>query len=149
MDMEKQKIILNQMLDLGGLATKYNFYSSRAKTLLGSLVHTRKAFYELESKKLIQPLSTITKVRNLCQEQFYAITRLGAKYVDRTKEHKWKGGPKSPYNIMHESMVRDVALAFLRNYPQYVFDILYNECFSGLRPDLVVKMKRSKKDTKK
>ena len=138
--MEKPKIILNQMLDLGGLATKNNFYSPQAKTILGALVHTRKAFDELEQQKLIQPLSTITNVRNLCNEQFYAITRLGAKYVDRTKEHVWKGGPKSPYNIMHESMVRDVALSFLRNYPDYIFEIKYNERYSTLRPDLVIKM---------
>jgi hypothetical protein len=138
--MDKHKTILNQMLDLGGLATKNNFYSPHAKTILGALVHTRKAFDELEKLKLIQPLSTITKVRNLSQEQFFAITRLGAKYVDRTQEHVWKGGPKSPYNIMHESMVRDVALSFLRNYPDYIFEIKYNERYSILRPDLVVKM---------
>lgn len=138
--MEKHKIILNQMLDLGGIATKNNFYSPEAKTVLGALVHSRKVFDELEKEKLIQPLSTITRVRNLCQEQFFAITRLGAKYVDRTTEHVWKGGPKSPYNIMHESMVRDVALSFLRNYPDYIFEIKYNERYSVLRPDLVVKM---------
>lgn len=138
--MEKYKVILNQLLDLGGLATKNNFYSPEAKTVQGSLVYTRKAFTELERLKFIVPLPTITKVRNLCQERFYAITKLGARHVDRVKEYKWRGGPKSPFNIMHESMVRDIGLAFLRNYPSFSFELKYNDSYQGLRPDIVIKM---------
>ena len=138
--MDKLKIILNQMLDLGGIATKNNFYSPDAKTILGALVNTRKAFDELEKQKLVQPISTITKVRNLCQEQFFSISRLGSKFVGRTKEYKWKGSTKSPYNIMHESMIRDIALSFLRFYNQFIFEIQYHQNFSILRPDLFIKM---------
>ena len=107
---------------------------------MGALVYTRKIFDELETEKLIQPLSTVTRVRNLVQEQFYAITYLGAKYVGRENDYKWRGGPKSPYNVMHESMIRDVALSFLRNYPDYVFDINYNFSYEGLKPDIVIRM---------
>jgi hypothetical protein len=138
--MNKNKIILNQLLDLGGLATKNNFYSPDADTLLGSLIHTRKIFSELAKNKLIVGLPTVTRVRNMCQEQFFAITRLGAKYVDRECDYKWRSIPKSPYNIMHESMVRDVGLAFLRLYPEYDISISYNSRISSLRPDLLVRM---------
>ncbi|OGU39024.1 MAG: hypothetical protein A2X61_00810 [Ignavibacteria bacterium GWB2_35_12] len=138
--MDKPKLILNQMLDLGGIATKNNFFSPEAKTILGALVHTRKAFNELENQKLIKPINTITKVRNLCQEQFFSISRLGSQFVGRTKEYKWKGATKSPYNIMHESMIRDIALGFLRFYHQFIFEIQYHQSFTNLRPDLFIKM---------
>ncbi|MBI5325618.1 MAG: hypothetical protein HZB41_10180 [Ignavibacteriae bacterium] len=138
--MDKFKLILNQMLDLGGIATKNNFYSPNAITILGALVNTRKAFEELEKQKLIQPINTITKVRNLCQEQFFSISRLGSQYVGRAKEFKWKGSTKSPYNIMHESMIRDIGLGFLRFYNQFIIEIHYHQNFSILRPDLLIKM---------
>jgi hypothetical protein len=139
--MNKYKIILNQLLDLGGLATKNNFYSPEASSRLGALINTRKVFSELAKNKLIIALPTITRVRNLCQEQFFAITRLGAKYVNRIQDYKWRGSPKSPYNIWHESMVRDVGLSFLRNFPDFEFSINYNEMIDSIRPDLTIRMK--------
>jgi protein involved in plasmid replication-relaxation len=146
--MNKYKIILNHLLDLGGLATKNNFYSPEATTLLGALIHTRKVFSELTKNKLIVALPTITRVRNLCQEQFFAITRLGAKFVDREIDYKWRSIPKSPYNIMHESMVRDVGLGFMRNFPEYEFNINCNEKIESIRPDLTIRMKNQNTNKK-
>ncbi len=139
--MNKHKKILNQFLELGGIATQNNFYSPNASTLAGALVDVRRIFKELKRQNLIKPLPTITRVRNLSQEQFWYITKLGAKYVDRQEDYKWKGTPKSPYNIMHESMIRDIALSFLRSYPKYGIEIDYNAGFEGIRPDMIIRMK--------
>ena len=138
--MDMKKTVLNQLIDLGGIATKNNFYSESAKNVKSALVNARKVFNELERLGLIKALPTITRVRNKAQEQFYAITKPGARYIGRTSEYRWRGEPRSPNNVMHESMVRDVALAFLRNYPDFTFEFRYDSCFDGLRPDITIKM---------
>ena len=77
----------------------------------------------------------------MTQEQFFAITRLGAKHIDRVDEYVWRNVPKSPMNIMHESMVRDVGLSFLRYFTDYEISITYNRKIFSIRPDLFVLMK--------
>jgi hypothetical protein len=58
--MPNNKLILEHLLDIGGLATLNNFYSTNAKTYLGSfLYNTRKKFRLLLDYELIKEIPTV------------------------------------------------------------------------------------------
>ena len=135
--MPNNKLILEQLLDIGGLATLNNFYSTDAKTYLGSLYNTRKKFKLLLDNELIKEIPTVGKTRFPTNEVFYCITKKGADFIGR-QEYKYKGYPKSPYNIMHESMKFDFALAWLNFYGSRNTEIRYNQRFSSLMPDITI-----------
>lgn len=137
--MLNNKNILEQMLEIGGIATLNNFYSTEAKTYLGSLYNVRKKFKLFLDNELIKEVPTIGKTRFPANEVFYCITKKGANFIGR-QDYKYKGYPKSPNNIMHESMKFDIALAFLRLYPNALMSFRYDYSFYGLRPDVVIKI---------
>ena len=68
--MPNNKLILEQLLDIGGLATLNNFYSTDAKTYLGSLYNTRKKFKLLLDNELIKEIPTVGKTRFPANEVF-------------------------------------------------------------------------------
>lgn len=142
--MNSHKILLNQLLDIGGVATLNNFYSCKAKTFKGSLLYTRKLFKSYLEDGLIEKIPTIGRPANKARELFYCLTKKGADYIGRTNEYKYRKNPRSPANVMHESMKFDIALAFLRLYPRLVFTFRYDFCLYGIRPDILIKVEGSK-----
>lgn len=138
--MNRKKLALNHLLDIGGIATLNNLYSPTAQSPKGGLLGSRKLIKGFLSDGLIEKLPTIGKPANKAHEVFYCLTRKGAQYIGRVEEYKYKKYPKSPYNVMHESMKFDIALAFLRLYPFTKFSFRYDANLFGVRPDILVRM---------
>lgn len=134
-----RKTALNQILDIGGMATINNMFAYKAKTPDGIFISPHRLFKEMLQEDLIRKLPTITKLRNTRQETFYTLTGKGASFVGRRDSHRSRD-PKSPQNVMHESMKFDILLSLIRFYPDYVVKIIYDKSYSGLRPDATIKM---------
>lgn len=81
--MTNNKLILEHLLDIGGLATMNKFYSPEAKIYLGSLYNTRKVFKVLLDNELIKEIPTVGKTRFPANESFYCITKKGADFIGR------------------------------------------------------------------
>jgi len=137
--MTNRKLFLNQMLDIGGIASIHNFYSPEALTYKGSLLQADKYFKEWLKIGIIREVPFDQRIRNKRREVFYCLTPKGADSIGRKSEYKYKD-PKALNNALHESAKFDTALAFLRNYPDHIINIDYTKSYSGLRPDLVVTM---------
>lgn len=86
-------------------------------------------------------LDPVINIRNTRQEVFFMVTKKGALYRNRPDDYHWRD-VKSPYNVMHESMVRDVALSFYRNYPDFDIKVSFNEVFGKVKPDITVRMSK-------
>ena len=138
--MTNRKLLLNHLLDIGGVATLNNLYSPEAKTYKGSSLQARKSFKFYLEHSLIEQIPSIGKVRNRSHEVYYCLTMKGARFIGRPDEYKYKKYRKSPNNVMHESMKFDIALAFLRLYPNVKFSFRYDVSFYGVRPDIVVRV---------
>lgn len=138
--MNRKKLALNHLLEIGGVATLNNLYSPTAQSPKGGLLGSRKLIKSFLSDGLIEKIEPIGKPANKCHEVFYCLTRKGAQYIGRAGEYKYRKNPKSPYNVMHESMKFDVALAFLRSYPFCKFSFRYDVSMFGVRPDIFVQM---------
>jgi len=138
--MTSRKLLLNHLLDIGGVATLNNFYSPAAKTYKGGLLFTRKLFKSYLQDGLIEKIEPIGNPANKAREVFYCLTKKGADYIGRSSEYKYRKYPRSPANAMHESMKFDVALAFLRLYPHAKFTFRYDSSFYGVRPDIVIRI---------
>jgi len=141
--MTNRKLLLNNLLDIGGVATLNNFYSPIAKTHKGGLLFTRKLFSSYLEDRLIEKIDPIGKPANKAREVFYCLTKKGAAYIGRSDEYKYKKYPRSPYNALHESMKFDVALSFLRLYPNKKFTFRYDSSFYGVRPDILIRIESS------
>lgn len=138
--MNTRSLYLNRLLDIGGIATLNNFFSPLAKTPQGSLLFARKVFQFYLQEKLIYKIDPIGKPANKAHEVFYCLTKKGADFIGRANEYKYKKYQKSPYNIQHESMKYDIALAFLRLYPGKKFTFRYDSSFYGVRPDILIRI---------
>lgn len=138
--MNHSKLLLNHLLDIGGVATLNNFYSPKATTHKGGLLYTRKLFKSYIQDDFIEKIESIGKPANKAREVFYCLTKKGADFIGRPEEYKYRKYPRSPANIMHESMKFDTALAFLRLYPSYKFTFHYDSSFYGVRPDIFVRI---------
>jgi len=138
--MTTRKQLINNLLDIGGVATLNNLYSPTAKTYKGSLLFTRKLFKEYIAENLIERIDPIGKPFNKSREVFYCLTKKGAKYIGRTDEYKYKKYQKSPHNVMHESMKYDVALSFLKNFPHKKLTFRYDSSFYGVLPDILIRI---------
>lgn len=146
--MTTRKLLLNNLLDIGGVATLNNLYSRSATTYKGSLLFTRKLFKEYLAEGLIEKIEPIGKPMNKSREVFYCLTKKGAKYIGRVDEYKYKKYQKSPNNVMHESMKFDVALSFLRLFPQTKFTFRYDSTFYGVQPDILIRIEsNNRKDS--
>jgi hypothetical protein len=133
-------MLLNNLLDIGGVATLNNLYSPTANSYKGSLLFTRKLFKDYVAEELIERIDPIGKPINKSREVFYCLTKKGAKYIGRTDEYKYKKYQKSPNNMMHESMKFDVALSFLRLFPNHKFTFRYDSSFYGVQPDILIRI---------
>lgn len=141
--MDTRKLLLNNLMDIGGVATLNNFYSSQAKTLKGGLLFTRKLFKSYVYDGLIEKIAPIGKPANKAREVFYCLTMKGARFIGRADEYRYKKYQRSPYNIMHESMKFDIALSFLRLFPHKRFTFRYDSSFYGVRPDILIRLESS------
>ena len=141
--MTTRKLLLNNLLDIGGVATLNNLYSQGAKTFKGGLLYTRKLFKSYLQDGLIEKIEPIGRPPNKAREVFYCLTKKGADYIGRSDEYKYRKYTRSPANIMHESMKFDIALAFLRLYPNYKFSFRYDSSFYGVRPDILIRIENS------
>lgn len=138
--MKTRKLVLNQLLDIGGVATLNNFYSPSAKSFQGGLLYTRKLFKLYVQEGLIERIEPIGKPANKVREVFYCLTKKGADYIGRSDEYRYKKYPRSPFNVLHESMKFDFALAFLRLFPGRKFTFRYDSSFYGVRPDILIRI---------
>lgn len=138
--MTNQKLVLNNLLDIGGIATLNNLYSPFAKTHKGSLLYTRKLFKTYLSEGLIEKIEPIVRPGNKCTEVFYCLSKRGANYIGRSEEYKYKKYQKSPNNVMHESAKFDIALSFLRLFPHLKLTFRYDASFYGVRPDIFIRI---------
>ena len=138
--MTTRKLLLNHLLDIGGIATMNNFYSHEAKTHKGGLLFTRKLIKSYLHDGLIEKIEPIGKPQNKSREIFYCLTKKGADYIGRPEEYRYRKYKKSPNNIMHESMKFDVALSFLRRFPVFKLSFRYDSSFYGIRPDILIRI---------
>lgn len=138
--MTTRKLLLNNLLDIGGVATLNNLYSPQAKTHKGGLLFTRKLFKSYQQDGLLEKIEPIGKPANKAREVFYCLTKKGAAYIGRTDEYRYKKYQRSPNNVMHESMKFDVALAYLRLYPNKKFTFRYDSSLYGIRPDILIRI---------
>jgi hypothetical protein len=141
--MTTRKLLLNHLLEIGGVATLNNLYSPQAKTYKGGLLFTRNLFKSYLTDGLIERIEPIGKPINKSREVFYCLTKKGANYIGRTDEYTYKKYLKSPHNVMHESMKFDVALSFLRLFPHCKFTFRYDSSFYGIRPDILIRIESS------
>jgi hypothetical protein len=138
--MTTRKLLLNNLLDIGGVATLNNLYSCKAKTFKGGLLYARKLFKSYLQDGLIEKIDSIGMPANKAREVFYCLSKKGADYIGRSDEYKYRKYTRSPTNAMHESMKFDIALAFMRLYPHLKFSFKYNSSFYGVRPDILIKI---------
>jgi len=138
--MQVRKQLLNNLLDIGGVATLNNLYSPDAQTYKGGLLYTRKLFKSYTEEGLIEKIDPIGRPINKCREVFYCLTKNGARYIGRVDEYKYKKIQKSPHNIMHESMKFDVALSMVRLFPHCTFTFRYDSSFYGVMPDILIRI---------
>lgn len=136
--MNRKKLVLNHLLEIGGVATLNNLFSPKAASSKGGLLGPRKLIKSFLSDGLVEKIQPIGKPSNKCHEVFYCLTKKGAHYVGRPGEYRYRKYQKSPHNVMHESMKFDFALALLRLYPSLKFSFRYDSSFFGVRPDILV-----------
>ncbi|MBX7047315.1 MAG: hypothetical protein K1X86_15905 [Ignavibacteria bacterium] len=141
--MTTRKLLLNNILDIGGVATLHNLYSPQANTYKGGLLFTRKLFKSYIEDGLLEKIEPIGRPMNKSREVFYCLTKNGARYIGRTDEYKYKKYQKSPHNVMHESMKFDVALSFLRLYQHSKFTFRYDSSFYGVQPDILIRIENT------
>jgi hypothetical protein len=132
--------LLNNLLDIGGVATLNNLYSPNAKTYKGGLLFTRKLVKSYLEDGLLEKIEPIGKPANKAREVFYCLTKKGASYIGRADEYKYRKYPRSPTNVMHESMKFDVAISMLRLFPHKKFTFRYDSSYYGVRPDILVRI---------
>lgn len=135
----QQHNILHELLSVQ-FANIYNLFSYTADTLDGSLLFVTRKIKEYQKAGLVKQVPFDLKPRNKRQQFFYCVTKKGAKSIDRGDDFKQEI-TKSIEMALHESMKIDVALSFLRNYPEYEFSFDYKADLGGLRPDILVRAK--------
>jgi hypothetical protein len=131
--------ILDQLITLQ-YATANNFYSPRAKNPLGAVLNARKHFAFLEKQGYIRRLPLDEKPKNKMRETFYQVTAKGAHRADRRLEYRYKEY-KAITNVKHESMKIDVAMSFLRGWPDWLINFDYKRSIAGKAPDIFVTMR--------
>ena len=133
----KRTQILN-WLGLVKYANPTNFYYNRANTR-DAIYNASKIFNALEKDNLIQRVqfNEDRPVRKF--EQFYSLTRKGARSIDFENEYKYVE-IKSIFNLNHESSKIDIATSFLKLYPNWEIHFDYNAIICGVRPDIIIRM---------
>jgi hypothetical protein len=117
-----------------------NLASYSSKTYSGSLLQVSIDVKKYLEAGWIQQIPFDLKPREKRKQYFYFVTREGAKVIDRLEDYKQKI-TKSLNNAEHESMKFDIALSFIRNYPDYEFSFDYKADLGGLKPDILIRAK--------
>jgi len=124
-------------------ANPINLFSYLADTSKGSVRQVNIKIEEYLKSGYINPIPFDGKPINENYKswgQFYYLTKTGSQVIDRVNEYRQKVS-KSSNSLEHESMKIDVALSFIRNYPEYEFSFNYKADFKGIRPDILVNAK--------
>jgi hypothetical protein len=79
--MTTRQLLLNNLLDIGGVATLNNLYSREAKTFKGGLLYTRKLFKSYLQDGLIEKIEPIGKPANKVREVFYCLIKKDVDYI--------------------------------------------------------------------
>jgi len=121
--MTSKKKLLNDLLDIGGVATLNNLYQPSAKTYKGAMKRVRINKDLWLNEKLVEVLLPYPSFRSEfpAREVFYGITKKGAKFIDREEDFTNRKVGKSAdlENTMHESAKFDICLSFVRLFPKY------------------------------
>lgn len=123
-------------------ATINNLYSYNGKTYKGSVLQADKDIKKFLKAGWVAQIPFDVKPRSKRQQYFYYVTRKGAKAIDREEDFKQKF-TKALNNAEHESAKIDIALSFVRNFPDYEFDFNYKADLDKLRPDILIKAKNA------
>jgi hypothetical protein len=122
-----------------------NLFSYEAKSYKGALLQVNKDIKKYLKAGWVQQIPFDIKPREKRKQFFYFVTREGTKVIDRLEDYKQKI-TKSLNNAEHESMKFDMALSFIRNFPDYDFEFDYKADLGGLKPDILVKAKNINND---
>jgi len=133
----KKQQILN-WLGIVRYANPTNFYFPRANTR-DAIYNVSKVFNALEKEKLIQRVAFNEDRAVRKFEQFHSLTKKGAMSIDFDDEYKYVA-IKSINNLNHESSKIDIAVSFLKLFPDWEIHFEYNAVFEGVKPDIVVRM---------
>lgn len=147
--MTSKKKLLNDLLDIGGIATLNNLYQPTATTYKGALKQARRNMEFWLKEKLVEVLLPYPSFRSEypAREVFYGITKKGAKFIDREEDFTNRKVGKSAdlENTMHESAKFDICLSFIRLFPEYNVTIDYWRIIGttkgtkgGIKPDATI-----------
>jgi hypothetical protein len=114
-----------------------NFFSITAKDPDGCMLQTSKYFNDFIKHGYIRPLAFDIPPRNRRKEIFYAPTLKGAKYVGREAKYKYKE-IRATSTARHDSMKYDIALSFVRLYPDWNFEFEYEKAVGGKKCDIFI-----------
>jgi len=143
--MTNEERLLNEIATVE-FATPANLFSYSAKMENNSTHQVMKYIkrwlgYE---KPLIRKIRANEEIHNKRREQFYQLTEAGYRFIEREDE-SINIGYKHIENIKHESMVKDTAISFLRNYPEWEIDFDFHRTIKGKRSDIFVDMRKDGK----
>lgn len=138
--MSPKEKVLSDLLTIE-YGTINNFFSSKATSIKGKTKQAYRNFKHLEKKGFIKQIPYDFPPRNQEREIFYQVTHAGAKKIGRLDEFKKIKEYKGITNARHESIVKDIALAFLRLYPEYLISLKFGKIIDDIRSDIYISMK--------
>ncbi len=144
--MTKQHQLLEELTSIqsGSINT---FFSYKAKSYKGSVLYVDQKIKEYIKQGLVRQIPFNIRPTHSRRQYLYQATKKGCKLIGRESEYRNKD--QQSYNaINHESMKYDVALSFVRLFPDYNIKIEYEKTFKtkekGIRADIFIKA--TKKD---
>jgi len=138
--MSPKEKVLNDLLTIE-YGTINNFYSPNADTIKGKTKQAYRHFKNLEKKGFIKQIPYDFPPRNHEREIFYQVTHAGAKTIGRLDDYKKIKEYKGITNARHESIVKDIALTFLRRYPEYLISFEFGKMIDDIKSDIFISMK--------
>lgn len=137
----RQHNILHELLFIQAGSIN-NLFSYEALTYKGSVLYVNRKINEYIEQGLVRQIPFNIRPTHSRRQFLYQVTIKGAKLIGREKEYRNKD--QQSYNaINHESMKYDVALAFVRLFPDYNIKIEYEKTFKSsvknLRADIFIK----------
>lgn len=138
--MSPKEKVLHDLLTIE-YGTINNFYSPKANTVKGKTKQAYRHFKNLENKGFIKQIPYDFPPRNQEREIFYQVTHAGAQKIGRLDDYKKNREYKGITNARHESIVKDISLAFLRLYPEYLITFDFRKIIDGIKMDIFISMK--------
>lgn len=103
-------------------------FSYKAKSYKGAVLYADLKLKEYLEKKLIYQIPFSVKPSYKRRETLYALTNKGAGFIGKPERYRYKSS-KAYRNIDHEMMKYSIALAFVRQFPDYFIEIEYEKRF--------------------